>query len=195
LDDTRPHADRARGLRGRDGERKDLRDRRKQGHLGKLAAVEEYDPATDTWRSRTPMPIRKRAAFAAAEIGGKIYIAGGVDDVDDVADNLDVYHPASDSWVARTPMPAEVFGLSGAAVGGRMYAFTGFVGAGFQLNGATLEYDPAGDVWNTRAPLPTPRVSYAAVAVGGEIYVIGGISVNSFQTVPIASVEEYTPPH
>src|SRR5438105_330705 len=41
-----------------------------------LATVEEYDPAANTWRTRTPMPTPRNHATAGA-VNGKVYVIGG----------------------------------------------------------------------------------------------------------------------
>ena len=41
-----------------------------------LGTVEEYDPATDTWRARTSMPTPRNHAVGAA-VNGKVYVIGG----------------------------------------------------------------------------------------------------------------------
>lgn len=47
------------------------------GMAGEVLRVnEEYDPVTDTWRERAPMPTARHGLGAAA-VGGKIYVIGG----------------------------------------------------------------------------------------------------------------------
>src|SRR5207249_11899121 len=41
-----------------------------------VAAVEEYDPAANTWRARAPIPTPRNHATAGV-VGGKIYVIGG----------------------------------------------------------------------------------------------------------------------
>jgi N-acetylneuraminic acid mutarotase len=41
-----------------------------------LSSVEEYDPATDSWRFVAPLP-RPRHHHAAAVVGDAIYVIGG----------------------------------------------------------------------------------------------------------------------
>lgn len=40
--------------------------------------MEEYDPATDTWTPKAPMPTVRRN-LAAATANGKVYAIGGTD--------------------------------------------------------------------------------------------------------------------
>lgn len=41
-----------------------------------MTTTEVYDPVTDTWASRAPMPTGRRW-MAASAINGKIYVIGG----------------------------------------------------------------------------------------------------------------------
>src|SRR5207253_8632256 len=41
-----------------------------------VAAVEEYDPAANTWRARAPIPTPRNHATAGV-VNGKIYVIGG----------------------------------------------------------------------------------------------------------------------
>lgn len=54
--------------------------------------LEEYDPATDTWETREPMPTA-RWVLGAGVIDGKLYVAGGADASFAVVDTLEVYTP------------------------------------------------------------------------------------------------------
>jgi N-acetylneuraminic acid mutarotase len=45
--------------------------------FGSAATVEEYDPATNTWTTKTPLPTPRATLGAAATPDGKIYAVGG----------------------------------------------------------------------------------------------------------------------
>ena len=45
--------------------------------FGVVATVEEYDPNTDTWTVKAPMPTA-RQSLGAALANGKIYAIGGI---------------------------------------------------------------------------------------------------------------------
>src|SRR5439155_601932 len=101
-----------------------------------LNVVEEYDPASNTWTTKAPMPTA-RCGLAAAAVGGKIYAIGGGND----NGNLNVveeYDPASNTWTTKAPMPTARFALPAAAVGGKIYAIGGgnfdAIGNGKELN-------------------------------------------------------------
>src|SRR5581483_11569262 len=67
-----------------------------------LGTVEEYDPATNTWRERTPMPTPRNHA-AIGVVNGKIYVIGGRVGAAFIALASDTsvveeYDPATDKW-------------------------------------------------------------------------------------------------
>jgi len=69
---------------------------------------EEYDPATDTWKIKTPMPT-PRCNFAIATLANKIYCIGGITNwasglISYTAIN-EVYDPATNTWENKAPMP------------------------------------------------------------------------------------------
>lgn len=42
-----------------------------------LDAVEEYNPITNTWTTKAPMPTARAGAVAAAVLNNTIYVIGG----------------------------------------------------------------------------------------------------------------------
>src|SRR5205085_12018082 len=90
-------------------------------------AVEEYDPATNTWRPRAPMPTPRNHATAGA-INGKIYVIGGRTGaafISSGSSNVDVveeYDPATDAWgSARAWMPSARSAIASGVYEGRIY--------------------------------------------------------------------------
>lgn len=137
--------------------------------------VEEYDPATDRWNHRTPLPIGLHHA-GAATVGGKLYVIGGFTtsffSVWQPVASMFIYDPVADRWTEGAPMPTQRGALAVAELDGKLVAIGGYDGTD---NSAFVEaYDPATDRWSKRAPLPTPRDHLAAVSVGGKLYTFGG---------------------
>ncbi len=59
--------------------------------------VEEYDPVTDTWTTKTSMPVG-RIGSATGELNGKIYVIGGAGLTnDDAYAEVYEYEPGLDS--------------------------------------------------------------------------------------------------
>ena len=146
-----------------------------------------YDPQTHTWEGRAPLPIG-RAAHAAAEIAGYIYVAGGIGPE---PQRLLVYDVAADRWSLGAPLPRPREHLAAAAVGGTLYVVGGRWGD--VGNVATLEaYDRATDRWRALPPMPTPRGGLAAAALGERVWVTGG-EVLDESRVTFPQVEVYDP--
>jgi len=141
------------------------------GNEDNVATNEEYDPATNTWTFKTPMPT-PRMQFAIAVYQNKIYCIGGYTENGYTGVN-EVYDPATDTWETKTSMPTARRGLTANVVGDKIYLVGG------TLNGTLNEvYDPATDTWTTKTPSPkdTTFVICVSAVFDNKIYVIGGLS-------------------
>ena len=140
-----------------------------------VPTVEEYDPETDTWTTKTPMPTA-RWGQAAHVVNGKIYIIGGATDYppDNNIGTVEVYDPETDIWTTKTPMPTARFLIPGGEVNGKIYVFGGFTFSPAKSHLVTEIYDSASDTWLTGSDIPEKKVKYATCVVNDIIYVIGG---------------------
>jgi N-acetylneuraminic acid mutarotase len=138
--------------------------------------VWEYDPVADSWRSLAPMPT-KRGAAVAAEVGGKIYVIGGVTTVDGSNESWTLSNGAA---VTTTPSTIPQF-----------FTFFGPT----QVLSINQVYDPATNKWESRKPMSVPRNHIFAGAINGKIYVIGGRTGSAFIMTATNTnvVEEYDP--
>jgi N-acetylneuraminic acid mutarotase len=152
-----------------------------------FATMEEYDPATNSWATKAPMPTARSRLGLAAALNGKVYATGGFSNVGHTVATLEEYDPATNSWATKAPMPTRRSSLGLAAAGnGRIYA----VGGG-DVVATVEEYDSTTNSWLTKAPMPTAREQLGlAAASNGKIYAVGGIGPNA---TTLATVEEYTP--
>jgi N-acetylneuraminic acid mutarotase len=71
-----------------------------------------YEPKTDAWTFRAPLPTA-RSGVSAVYIDGKIVVFGG-EATGRVFGTNEAYDPKTDSWEALTPMPIPRHGLHGA---------------------------------------------------------------------------------
>lgn len=136
-----------------------------------VTTVYAYDPTTDTWTERAPMPTA-RGALSVTEHDGKLYAIGGYDQKANNA-QVEVYDPARNVWTTAASPPRDH--LAAAAVAGKIYAIGGRVNGDYSQNLALVEmYDPAVDRWTRVSDLPTARSGITAAVVEGKIYVFGG---------------------
>ncbi len=97
-----------------------------------LAVLEVYDPETDTWTTRAPMPSAQ-GGLAAVAYSGKLYVFGGEEfsPQHKVFSNAWVYDPKGDRWAALPELPTPRHGLAAAVVAGKIYVFGGADRVGF----------------------------------------------------------------
>jgi hypothetical protein len=132
-------------------------------------ANEEYDPITDSWIMRTPMPTPK-AFFAITVYQNQIYCIGGNNPP---SDTNEVYDPATDKWQTKAPMPTPRYELQANAVNGKIYCIGGTTSNG-QSTAINEVYAPSTDKWSTMSLMPKATTLYASATVNNRIYIIGG---------------------
>ena len=138
-----------------------------------VATVYAYDPLTDSWTERAPMPTA-RGALSITEHDGKLYAIGGYDRKGNNP-QVEVYDPLHNLWTTAAPMPTPRDHLAAATIAGKIYAIGGRIDGDYSRNLTVTErYDPATDRWMRVADLPTARSGIAAAVVGGKIFVFGG---------------------
>ena len=155
---------------------------------------EMYDPATNRWTARNPMPTARNHA-AAGVVNGRIYVIGGrLGSVFmSTASNTDIveeYDPASDQWGGiRAPMPTPRSGGGWATVNGRIYV-AGGEGRNYQFNAAfkaVEAYDAASNTWSILPPLQVQRHGLAGAALGNRLHFVSGM-VQSQSPLPGTSL-------
>jgi N-acetylneuraminic acid mutarotase len=166
---------------------------------GFTGVTEVYDPASDTWETKVPMPT-PRADLCVNIVNGKIYCIGGkkywgVDSEYQELNVTEVYDPARNSWATKSPMPIPVLGCASAVLDGKIYVIGGsrhfYPGWNLTTVGSNQVYDPENDAWSTRASLPTAASYAAAEATSGvtapkKIYVVGGSDETSYNDITYA---------
>jgi N-acetylneuraminic acid mutarotase len=132
-----------------------------------------YDPSTDAWSEKSPMPTTAREHLTSAVVDGKLYVMGGrTNGMSANVNTNEVYDPKTDKWTVLEPMPSKRGGLASAVANGSIYVFGGEQPSGTFANNE--KFDTANNKWTIEAPMPTARHGLTAASVGDEIYVIGG---------------------
>ena len=106
------------------------------------------------------MPQRLHA-HAAAAMGGKIYVTGGVSQGG--SNSVSVYDPQANAWTQLASMGIARRYHASAAVGGKLYVFGGY-SAGGRLDTAEV-YDPTSNSWAQGLSLASARQNLAVVAL------------------------------
>ncbi|HZD81344.1 MAG TPA: kelch repeat-containing protein, partial [Nitrososphaeraceae archaeon] len=88
---------------------------RTTGKSSNLDANEAYDPTTDTWAQKAPMPS-KRGGLAAAAVSNNIYVFGG-EAPEKTFSNNEKYDPTTNTWKSEQPMPTPRHGLAAVSMG------------------------------------------------------------------------------
>jgi N-acetylneuraminic acid mutarotase len=141
-----------------------------------LSALEAYDPATDTWTTRAPMPTARQVLVAAAT-GGKLYAIGGFSyQTGHFESTTESYDPATDTWETKTSMPTGRVESGADVIDGKIYVIGGF---GNNTNLKTLEvFDPTTQDTTPPQVIVPPDISVSATSALGAVVYYGGASVS-----------------
>ncbi len=144
---------------------------------------EVYDPATNTWESRSPMPTARNHA-ASGVVNNKIYVIGGrvgaafITRASNV-DVVEVYDPATDQWgPLLAPMPEPRSAMVWGTHGGRIY-MTGGENRTSRMSTtyrAFDAYDPATNSWISMPPMVYSRHGLAGDFIGNKFHAVSGNS-------------------
>lgn len=146
------------------------------------SSVEAYDPSTNTWTPRAPMPSGKCELGAVVAVDGLLYAIGG-SSTSGGRGTVYAYNPSTNIWTSRAPMltPRGWAGIS--VLNGQIYVVGGISDAGVL---STVEaYDPASNSWVTKTSLPAPRYAPSAATVGSKLYAIGSLSEPTRSSVDV----------
>lgn len=152
----------------------------------RLSTVEEYDPATNIWTTRSDMSVARYGLGAAAS-NDKVYAIGG--SIGNTPFSVvEEYDPLTDVWIQKAAMPTNRVHLATVTKDdGKIYAVGG---SSSGVVGALEVYDPPTDTWTIRANMPTARwLLTAAFGINGRLYVFGGDGDEGAKS----AVEEYNP--
>jgi hypothetical protein len=140
--------------------------------------------APPAWHSAASMPER-RSYFAAAQLGGDVYVAGGMVGASGTyVRRLERFDPRRNSWTRQPDLPTEARAAAGAAFEGKLFVLGGQTERG--VTRRVYAFDPLTRRWSVRAPLPAPRYNAAAASLGGRLYVAGGVrNIDPLRTMAV----------
>lgn len=71
----------------------------------KSDALEEYNPATNTWTAKAPYPAGKRHGMIAMSYNGKLYAGQGRDVAGSQTNGFFEYNPTTNTWISKISVP------------------------------------------------------------------------------------------
>jgi hypothetical protein len=139
-------------------------------------------PATTTGPSVTaaaapaelPVP---RTEVAAAVLGGRIVVAGGLTLDGAASDRVDVYDPAVNRWEPAPALPLGLHHSGMAAVGDRVYVAGGYTnraGQDWVAQSRVVSLGEGDRAWREEPALAGTRGGLAMAAAGGRLVAVGG---------------------
>ena len=168
-----------------------------------LQSTAVYDPQTDSWEERTPMPTARSGTIGCL-VGDKIYIVGGGFKQPNgqfrFLKTVEIYDPKTDSWESGPDMLMPHDYPGGLVFGEHLYILGGHhpdattsgpkTDPGFdfceRLNLNTMQ-------WEQIADLPTPRFALSAVNYQGRLLTMGGVAFTPEGFNNFTLIEEYFP--
>jgi N-acetylneuraminic acid mutarotase len=107
-----------------------------------------------------------------AELGGRLYVAGGLNSSSQLTKTLYIYAAATNSWTRGADMPqAGGCGAEG-VISGKLYVYVGCTGVPF--GDQLFQYDPATNKWTALAAPPHQHAGGAGGVINGRFYLAGG---------------------
>ena len=149
-----------------------------------VVTFDVYDPRSDAWGTRTPMPSAQHAVSVVVD--GNLYALGGGAAGGTETNTVDVYDPNTDTWTSRAPFPRARW-ASGVTLHGEALSVSGRDATDFLAEVDT--YDAFTDSWTPGAPISMPRLAAACAEVDGRAICTGGYTAANTVT---ASVEAMT---
>jgi serine/threonine protein kinase/N-acetylneuraminic acid mutarotase len=144
---------------------------RTEGADAKVATDKVWRVVNSRWVELPPL-LEPRAAAAAAVVGDRIIVTGGVNAAGALLNTTEIFDGSS--WKAGAPLPTSRQMLGAASDGKLVYALGGSNGTS---DLATVEsYDLAADTWTSLPELPGRRSDFGVASADGRLVVVGGVS-------------------
>lgn len=141
----------------------------------------EYDPATNVWEEKTPIPQSARQYAMGFSIGNRGYIGSGQSGLSSVPlSDFYEYNPESNQWLQKNNFPYPRISSAAFSIGNKGYVGTGQNGQGSLHYNDFYEYDPVTDVWTAKSSFPgAARFGSTGFSIGNKGYISGGFSTGT----------------
>ena len=152
---------------------------RTDGANAKVATDQVWRVVNSRWVALPPL-LQPRAAAAAAVVGDRIIVTGGVDADGKVLNTTEVFDGSG--WKTAAPMPTPRQLLAATSDGKLVYALGGTNGTADLA--AVEAYDPAADTWTGMPALAEPRSDFGVAVTDARLVAVGGTAAGR----PVKSV-------
>jgi len=150
---------------------------------------ETYDPVTDTWTQKNPLPDMDFWYGVIVSANNSIYRFGG-GGYTAPATAANVYDKVNDTWINIPRLPVALHGAAGTNIGDSLIWIMG------GYNGGDLDevwiYDINAQTYTLTDSLPIPRSYHSAVNIGGCVYSAGG-NHNGAPQVEVSLLQNCSP--
>lgn len=144
---------------------------RTEGTNTKVATDRVWRVVNSRWMELPPL-LQPRAAGAAAVVGDRIIVTGGVDANGKLVNTTEIYDGTG--WKLGAPIPTPRQLLGAASDGKLVYALGGTTGT---ADLPVVEaYDPAADTWTTMPSLSQGRSDFGVTVSDARLVAVGGKS-------------------
>ncbi|MEO8088102.1 MAG: hypothetical protein ABI763_14865 [Bacteroidota bacterium] len=151
---------------------------------------ESYDPATDSWTQKNPLPDMNFWYGVIVSANNTIYRFGGGGYAAPTA-AAHVYNMLNDNWTAIPSLPMALHGAAGANVGDSLIWILGGYSNGNDRDEVWI-YNINAQTYTATDSLPLARSYLSSVNVGGCIYSVGGNN-NGASWVGVSLLQNCTP--
>ena len=135
--------------------------------------VYAYDPATDTWTERAPLPrLRSHITEATVVWNGRIIVLGGEDAHTSMVSEVNEYDPVTNTWSMLDPLPAARNSGVAGVIGNQIYYTMGAPGVRTTTYRGTFGSGtgPTPTPTPTSTPTPTPTPDPGGGGLTGRYY-------------------------
>ncbi|MCW4035232.1 MAG: hypothetical protein NWF03_07700, partial [Candidatus Bathyarchaeota archaeon] len=147
-----------------------------------FGVTEVYCPETDSWETKTPIPVTV-FGYASAAVGDEIFVIGGLRR--GISYNVwltklnQVYNTKTDSWSNKTAPIVALYKSSAGVTTGifapeQIIVVGGIENSILKCFNTTQVYNPVNDTWRYGASMPTARSSFGVAVVNDTLYAFGG---------------------